>query len=76
MLGPLTRMRPGTEPGTLTFQDYRGIRRTIREVDIKDRHHSSEYASFVPQENLIGRAFFVFWPVLPVDGRFRVKFIR
>jgi len=73
---PLTRMQQGQEPGTLTFQDYRGIRRTIREVDIKDRYQSSGYASFVPQENLIGRAFFVFWPVLPVDGRFRVKFIR
>lgn len=73
---PLTRLGPGAEPGTLTFQDYRGIRRTIREVDIKDRYKDSGYASFVPQENLIGRAFFVFWPVLPVDGRFRVKFIR
>ena len=73
---PETRLRPGDEPGTITFQDYRGIRRTIREVDIKDRYHSSEYASFVPRENLIGRAFFVFWPILPIDGRFRVKFIR
>ena len=71
-----TLRRSVSEPGTLTFQDYRGIRRTIREVDIKDRYQGSGYASFVPQENLIGRAFFVFWPVLPVDGRFRVKFIR
>ncbi len=73
---PLTRMRPGREPGTLTFQDYRGINRTIREVDITDRYKSSGYASFVPEENLIGRAFFVFWPMYPIDGRFRVKFIR
>jgi signal peptidase I len=71
-----SRMHAGDLPGTLTFQDFKGIRRTIREVDIEERYHASESASFVPRQNLIGRAFFVFWPVAPVDGRFRVKFIR
>jgi signal peptidase I len=75
---PQTRWRPGEVPGTVTFQDYLGIRRTLNAADIKDRHRGGgdEYASFVPRGNLIGRAFFVFWPVLPVEGRFRVKFIR
>lgn len=61
-------------PGSEVFQDLHGIWRVIPKSEIRRRH--TEPAPFVPRENLIGRAFFVFWPMPPVSKHFRLKFIR
>lgn len=61
-------------PGMEAFQDIHGIWRVIPKREIESQH--TEPAPFVPRENLIGRAFFVFWPMPPVSKDFRLKFIR
>jgi len=33
-------------------------------------------APFIPKQNMIGKAFFVFWPMNPFTDQFRLKFIR
>jgi signal peptidase I len=71
---PESRVRPGPRPGTIRFQDERGIWVTLDEAEVKARF--SEAAPFVPRENVIGRAFFVFWPLNPFNDSFRMKFIR
>jgi signal peptidase I len=64
----------GPEPGTMWFVDHLGITRTIRQKDIARQYR--EESPFVPRENLIGRAFFVFWPLNPLADKFRLRFIR
>ena len=49
--------------------------RTLRRDDYK-RDPYQTAASFVPEGNLIGRAFFVFWPLNPFKDQFRLKLIR
>lgn len=68
-------VRPGSKPGTIGFTDVKGIPRTIRNADIEEEE-SSVPRSFVPMENLIGKAFFVFWPMIPRAGQFRIRFLR
>jgi hypothetical protein len=70
-----SRTRPGAEPGTVEFVDHLGIFRRVRAEDILPRE-VTEPAPFVPAENIVGRAFFVFWPLNPLKDAFRVKFIR
>jgi signal peptidase I len=77
-----TRPRAGPEPGTLVFLDQEGIVRTIREADVA--RERSEAAPFVPERNMVGRAFFIFWPLkfFPAwskkasKDQFRLRFIR
>jgi signal peptidase I len=64
------------------FQDDKGIVRKLPEDDIAERRPFRN-APFVPMENLIGRAFFIFWPLNPFNvagqaesNQFRLRFIR
>jgi signal peptidase I len=77
-----TRPRAGPEPGTLVFTDHEGIVRTIKEDSVE--RERSEMAPFVPAKNMVGRAFFIFWPLKfwPLHSKkaakdqFRLGFIR
>ncbi len=69
-----SRTRAGAEPGTVEFVDHLGLFRRVAEADIV--REVTEPAPFVPAENIVGRAFFVFWPLNPLKDAFRVKFIR
>jgi signal peptidase I len=63
------------EPGEVVFQDVKGVWRRIEASEIRvDR---VEDASLVPRANVVGKAFFIFWPLNPtVPDRFRLGFIR
>ena len=65
---------PKTGPGQETFRDIHGLWRIVTRSEIEDSRFES--APFVPRDNLIGRAFFVFWPLNPMKDQFRMKFIR
>ena len=73
---PETRMRRGPEPFTMMFQDWQGVWRVVPESFLDDDYRRNEAAPFIPAENVVGRAFFVFWPLNPLKGQFRLKFIR
>ncbi len=71
----LRNRRPGPGRGTWSFRDCRGIMHTIRRADIRREYEVD--APFVPAANLIGKAFFVFWPINPfARNRFRMRFLH
>ncbi|MEN8151203.1 MAG: signal peptidase I [Planctomycetota bacterium] len=66
--------RPRVGPGEVTKMDRDGIWRVWNEDDVVDTEHFD--SPFVPKANLVGKAFFVFWPLNPLTDQFRLKFIR
>jgi signal peptidase I len=64
------------EDGWTIVVDVDGIERRWRDEDVKDPPgRTTVHAPFVPRELVVGRAFLIFWPVLPdFPGRF--GFIR
>ena len=71
-----TRIQRGPEPFTMMFQDWEGVWRVVPESLLDDDYKTTEAAPFIPAKNVVGRAFFVFWPLNPLKGQFRLKFIR
>ena len=62
---------PKEQPGMEVVLDCAGIWRVFPRDQVVDRQ--LEDAPFVSADKLIGKAFFVFWPLRP---EFRLKFIR
>jgi hypothetical protein len=67
---------PKEEDGYEVFMDRTGIWRKVKESDIDRSGSSSRNAPLVNRDQMIGKAFFVFWPLNPFNGQFRLKFIR
>jgi len=67
--------RPERGPGEQVKMDRFGIWRKWRLSDQVGTDFDRK-APFVPRENMIGKAFFVFWPMNVLKDQFRLKFIR
>ena len=66
--------QPQIGRGQVTKMDRNGIWRVWNEDDVVDTRNLDN--PFVPKRNLVGKAFFVFWPLNPLTDQFRLKFIR
>jgi len=67
--------RPSAPASThRVFMDHEGFWRVVKKSEIAER--TKEPMPFVPRENLIGKAFFIFWPLDFLHDKFRLGFIR
>lgn len=62
------------------FHDSFGVRRRVAKDDLVDGVYKVENQPFVRREDLVGRAFFIFWPVpkfwkVPMDGEWRPRIL-
>ncbi len=65
----------GDPEGPIIYmRDEWGERYRLKQTDAKKL--SYETASFVPRELILGRAFAVFWPLDPINGRYRWGWIH
>lgn len=51
------------DAGQAFLTDIDGKRWKLTPADVEDFHPRKEFAPFVPEENIIGQAFLVFWPL-------------
>lgn len=64
---------PGTDRWRVT--DLDGVERTWATSEEEGGELPSRYVTFVPRENIVGRAFYIFWPALPDFPR-RLRWIH
>lgn len=59
--------QPSRVPGTSRWRvvDLEGIERTWDASDEDGAELPWRYVTFVPRENIVGRAFYIFWPAVP-----------
>jgi signal peptidase I len=66
--------QPEIGRGQVAKMDRDGIWRVWNSDDVLETKNFD--SPFVPRRNLVGKAFFVFWPLNPLTDQFRLRFIR